>query len=57
MCQFQRETDIEEGFQIREQVRQAPEEGCRVQLQEPTQSRQEEGVHLGGGRERGIAIT
>ena len=64
---FQHQALAEEGFEVREQVRQAPEEGRRVQLPEPVEDGQEERVHhgrrpgkggaqetrLGPGRERG----
>ena len=64
---FQHQALAEEGFEVREQVRQAPEEGGRVQLPEPVEDGQEERVHhgrrpgkrgaqetrLGPGRERG----
>merc|ERR1712129_444324 len=49
-------TNSEKGFQIRKQIRQAAEKGCRVQLQEPAEDGQEEGVldgRGGGGRGRG----
>ena len=44
---FQHQADTEKGFQVREQVRQAAEEGGRVQPALPAQERQEEGVHHG----------
>lgn len=49
----QRQTYPEEGFQVREQVRQAPEKGCRIQLPQPTQGGEEEGIHTGGRRQGG----
>ena len=45
---MQHQANTEESFQIREQIRQAPEEGRRVQLQKSAQDCQEEGVHHGG---------
>ena len=50
---LQLEADPEEGVEIREQVRQAAEEGRRVQLQKPTEAGEEEGVPHGGRREGG----
>ena len=47
--QLQHQADTEKGFQVREQVRQAAEEGGRVQPALPAQERQEEGVHHGPG--------
>lgn len=32
VCCYQRQTHTKEGVQIREQIRKAPEEGCRIQL-------------------------
>merc|ERR1712037_61531 len=45
------QADTEKGFQVREQVCQAPKEGCRVQLPKPAEDGQEEGV-LDGRRRR-----
>merc|ERR1712037_610569 len=45
------QADTEKGFQVREQVCQAPKEGCRVQLPKPAEDGQEEGVL--DGRRRG----
>jgi len=50
---FQRQTDIEEGFQIRKQIRKTPKESSGVQLQKSTESSEEKGVHLGRRRQRG----
>jgi len=50
---FQRQTNIEEGFQIRKQIRKTPKESGGVQLQKPTESSEEKGVHLGRRRQRG----
>ena len=49
---LQHQADVEEGVQVREQVRQAAEEGGRVQLQEPIEDREEEGIYDGRGRTR-----
>ena len=43
----QHQADPEEGVQVREQVRQAAKEGGWVQLPQPAEDRQEEGVHHG----------
>lgn len=50
---IQYQTISAQSLQIREQIRQAAEEGRRVQLPESTQDRQEEGVHHGRGGTRG----
>jgi len=50
---FQRQTNIEEGFQIRKQIRKTPKESGGVQFQKPTESSEEKGVHLGRRRQRG----
>ena len=41
----QPEAHAEEGIKIREQVRQAAEEGSRVQLPQPTEGCEKEGIH------------
>lgn len=48
ICDLQHQAYIEESVKIREQIRQAPEEGRRVQLQKSAQDCQEERVHNGG---------
>lgn len=50
---LQHETDPEESVEIREQVRQTPEEGRRIQLPQSAETSEEEGVHLGGGGQGG----
>lgn len=50
---FQHEADPEEGLQVREQVRQASEEGRGIQLPQPTEAGKEEGIHPRGGRQGG----
>merc|ERR1712029_646023 len=45
-------THIEKSFQIREQVCKTSEEGGRIQLPEPVENCQEEGVFHGRGRRR-----
>ena len=49
---FQHQALAEEGFEVREQVRQAAEEGRRVQLPEPVEDGEEEGVLNGRGGRR-----
>lgn len=49
---FQRQTNFEEGLQIRKQIRQTPKESSGVQLQKSTESSEEKGVHLGRRRQR-----
>merc|ERR1712037_899329 len=49
------QADTEKGFQVREQVCQAPKEGCRVQLPKPAEDGQEEGVL--DGRSRGRCLN
>jgi hypothetical protein len=49
LLMFQHQTYSKEGFQVREQVREAAEEGSRVQLPQSAEDRQEEGVHHGRG--------
>jgi len=49
---FQRQTNFEEGFQIRKQIRKTPKESSGIQLQKPTESSEEKRIHLGRRRQR-----
>ncbi|KAF0766453.1 skin secretory protein xP2, partial [Aphis craccivora] len=48
----QRQTNFEEGFQIRKQIRKTPKESSGIQLQKPTESSEEKRIHLGRRRQR-----